>query len=177
MKSLQITLTAVLFLLVTTAAPSFGAEGMKFATISVQQIVAKSKSGSEATKVMEAKRSEIEAKFKGEQDSLKAQADEIEKKSSAWSEEVKTGKERDYQKKMREFQLKVEDAQFELKQLEKKLLEPILKELQAIISEVGKADGLTMVFEKSKSNGLLYAAESLDITDKIIKSLDAKMAK
>lgn len=176
MKSLQISLCAVLLLLLAAVTPSLAAD-VKIATFNIQQIIEKSKSGAEARKVMEAKKTELEPKFKGEQDSLKAQADEIEKKGSAWSEEVKAGKERDYQKKMREYQLKVEDAQFEMKQLEKKVLDPIFKELQTVINEIGKADGLTLIFEKSRSNGLLYAAESLDISDKVVKALDAKMAK
>jgi len=176
MKSLHASICAVLLLLLTTATPSLAAD-VKIATFNIQQIIEKSKSGAEARKVMEAKKTELEPKFKGEQDSLKAQADEIEKKGSAWSEEVKAGKERDYQKKMREYQLKVEDAQFEMKQLEKKVLDPIFKELQTVINEIGKADGLTLIFEKSRSNGLLYAAESLDISDKVVKALDAKMAK
>ncbi len=177
MKSLHISLCAIVFLLLSTVTPSLAADSIKIATFNVQQIIEKSKSGAEARKVMEAKKTELEPKFKGEQDALKAQADEIEKKGSAWSEEVKAGKERDYQKKMREYQLKVEDAQFEMKQLEKKVLDPIFKELQTVINDIGKADGLTLIFEKSRSNGLLYAAESLDISDKVIKALDAKMAK
>lgn len=177
MKPLQIVFCAALCLLLATVAPALAADSLKIATFNIQQIIEKSKVGSEAKKVMEAKKTELEPKFKGEQDALKAQADEIEKKGSAWSEEVKAGKERDYQKKMREYQVKMEDAQFEMKQLEKKVLEPIFKELQAVVNEIGKADGLTMIFEKSRSNGLMYAAESLDISDKVTKALDAKMAK
>lgn len=177
MKSLYVSLCAVLLLLITTVSPSLGADTIKIATFNIQQIIDNSKAGAEAKKVMEAKKTELQPKFKGEQEALKAQADEIEKKGSAWSEEVKAGKERDYQKKMREYQLKVEDAQFEMKQLEKKVLDPIFKELQAVINEIGKSEGLTLVFEKSRSNGLLYAAESLDISAKVTKALDAKLGK
>ena len=34
-----------------------------------------------------------------------------------------------------------------------------------------------MIFEKSKSNGLLYADDALDITDMVIKELDARHGK
>lgn len=176
MKSLRFSFFIVLLSFFASVATSFGAE-LKVATFNIQQIIEKSKVGSEARRAMEAKKAELEPKFKGDQEALKAQADEIEKKASAWSDEVKAGKERDYQKKMREYQLKVEDAQFEMKQMEKKVLEPIFKELQTVINEIAKADGLSLVFEKSRSNGLLYSAESLDISDKISKALDAKMAK
>lgn len=177
MKALRISVCAALMLLAAFVVPSLAADSLKIATFNIQKIIEESKSGAEARKAMEAKKTELQSKFKGEQDSLKAQGEEIEKKGSAWSAEVKAGKERDYQKKMREFQLKVEDAQFEMKQLEKKVLDPIFKELQAVINEIGKADGLTMIFEKSRSNGLLYAAESIDISDKVTKALDAKMTK
>ncbi len=177
MKSLRIALSVMLVLILTTAVSSFAAAPLKIATFNLQEIVEKSKAGAEARKVMDAKNSELQAKFKGEQESLKAQADEIEKKGSAWSDEVKAGKERDQQKKMREFQLKVEDAKFELKQLEKKVLDPFFKELQAVINEIGQSEGYTLIFEKTRSAGLIYAADSLDISDRVTKALDAKMSK
>lgn len=176
MKSLRFLCLVVLVSFFASTVPSLGAE-LKIATFNIQQIIEKSKVGSQARKAMEAKKSELEPKFKGDQEALKAQAEEIEKKASAWSEEVKAGKEREYQKKMREYQLKVEDAQFEMKQMEKKVLEPIFKELQAVINEIAKTEGYALVFEKSRSNGLLYSAESLDISDRISKALDAKMGK
>ena len=178
MKSLKYGVGALLLLSsMTLVAPAFGADQLKIATFNLQEVVEKSKSGAEARKVMDAKNTELQSKFKGEQDALKAQAEEIEKKGSAWSDEVKAGKEREQQKKMREFQVKVDDAKFELKQLEKKVLDPFFKELQTVINDIGKAEGYTMIFEKTRSAGLIYSADALDISDKVTKALDAKMAK
>jgi len=151
------------------------AEGLKVGTISIQQVIDGSKAGKEARKVLEAKEQELKPKFQDEQEALKAQAKEIEKKSSVWSEDVRLNKEREYQKKMREYQLKVEDAQYEMKQLEKKVLDPIFKELQSAITDVGKRMELQMIFEESKSGGLLYADDSLDISQPVISELDARM--
>lgn len=177
MKKFVMVFAAVFCVTILIAGTSM-AEGIaKIGTISVQKIIDASKIGQEARKVLEAKKSELQPKFQGEQEALQEQAKEIEKKSSLWSEDVLASKEREYQKKMREYQLKVEDAQFEMKQLEKKVLDPIFKELQIVINEVGKKDGLIMVFEKSRSNGLLYADESLDISERVVKDLDARMAK
>jgi outer membrane protein len=153
------------------------ANEIKVGIISIQEIIDTAKVGQEARNILEAKKNELEPKFQGEQESLQAQAKEIETKGTVWSEEVRAEKERDYQKNLREYQLKVEDAQYEMKQLEKKVLDPIFKELQAVITEVGKKEGLTLVFEKSRSNGLLYADESLDISEVVRKTLDEKMAK
>ncbi len=170
---LPMLLIAAFFFMPLTAA----AKELKVGIISIQEIIDSANVGKDARKVLEAKKSELEPKFRDEQQALQAQAKEIEKKSSVWSVEVRTEKEREYQKSLREYQLKVEDAQYEMKQLEKKVLEPIFKELQTVITEVGKKEGLTLVFEKSRSNGLLYADESLDISDSVRKALDEKMAK
>lgn len=156
---------------------SVSAMEMKIGTISVQKVIDASKVGQDARKVLEAKQLELQPKFKADQESLQAKAKEIEKKSSVWSDEVRATKERDYQKQMREYKLKVEDAQYELKNLEKKVLDPIFKELQVVITELGKKKALSMVFEKAKSGGLLYSDDSLDISEEAAKALDAKMTK
>ena len=153
------------------------AADLKMGTMSIQDVIDGSKAGMAARKVLQAKQSELQPSLKDEQAVLKEQAKDIEKKSSVWSEEVKAEKERKYQKAMREYQLKVEDAQYEMKQLEKKVLDPIFKELQAVITEVGKKEGLSIVFEKSRSSGLLYADPTLDVSDIVVKELDARMGK
>ncbi len=151
----------------------------KVATISLQEVLAKSKAGMSAQTELEAKVEEFKQKFSTEQQDLEKLGAEIEKKRSVWSREVQEEKERDYQMKMREFKLKTDDAQFELKQMEKKLMEPILKNLHEIISNYGKNEKFTMIFENTRKGlesrtGLLYASESIDITDKILKLLDAR---
>ncbi len=159
------------------AGTSVAAENLKIGTIAIQDVIDGSLAGKDARKVLEAKQNELQPKFQAEQESLKEQAKEIEKKSSVWSEDVKGSKEREYQKNMREYQLKVEDAQYEMKQLEKKVLDPIFKELQSVITEIGKKNGLSMIFEKSKSGGLLYSDDSLDVTSEVIKAIDARLSK
>lgn len=173
----RIYVTGMAVLCFFLAAVTVNAADLKIGTISIQDVIDDSLAGKEARKVMEAKQSELQPKFQEEQERLKEQAKEIEKKSSVWSEDVRTTKEREYQKNMREYQLKVEDAQYEMKQLEKKVLDPIFKQLQELITEIGKNKGLSLIFEKAKSGGLLYAEDSLDISQEVVKALDAKMAK
>ena len=158
------------------AAAAPAAPEMKVGTISIQKVVEESKAGQEAKKVLEAKQNELKPKFEAEQQALQEQAKEIEKKSSGWNEEVRSNREREYQKKMREYQLKVEDAQFELKQLEKKVLGPIFKELQTLIAEFGKQKGYTLILERSQGSGILYATDALDVSEALVKDLDARMA-
>lgn len=173
-------LLCFLFIMVTTNFAA--AKDLKIGTISIQDILAGSKSGQAAQKKLEEKMMTFQSKFQKEQEALEKMKSEVEKKSSVWSPEVKKEKEREYQKKIRDFQTKSEDAKYELQQLEKKILEPILKDLHEIIDEVGKKEGFTVILEYTMKglqsrSGLLYAQESINISDMIRVELDKRQSK
>ena len=158
------------------------ASEMKIATISIQDVLADSKAGQNAQKVLQAEIERFQEKFSKEQEGLEALRSEIEKKSSVWSDEIRVEKERDYQKKMREFKLKTEDAQFELKQLEKKEMEPILKSLHEVINEIGKKKNYSLILENTRKGlrsrtGLLYSSDKVDISDEVRSQLDKRYKK
>lgn len=177
-SSFKIVFALCLFALLSLPQSIFAAE-MKFATVSLQQVIGMSKAGIAAQKELEGKVKEFQDKFSKEQEELESLGADIEKKRSVWSQDVLETKERDYQMKMREFKLKTDDAQFEIKQLEKKVMEPILKNLHEVIEEYGKKENLSMIFENTRKGlqsrtGILYAADALDVSDDILKMLDAK---
>lgn len=165
------------------AAPLVAAENQtKIATISIQEVLARSAAAQKAQKTLEDELAKYQDKFGKEKDALEAMRSEIEKKSSVWSAEVKGEKEREYQRKVREFGVKNEDAKLAMQQLEKKVMEPILKELHETIAEIGKKEGYTLILENTMKGlrtrtGLLYAAESLDISERVRAALDARIKK
>jgi len=146
----------------------------KVAVMNVQRIITQCDAGKQAKVRFEARMKDLQGKFKGEQDELVALQQEIEKKSSAWSEEKKTEKARDLQKLRRELQTKTEDANFELKQLQETELQPILKALEGVVTEYGKKKGYTAIFDIK--GGVIYFDKAIDITDDLVKELNAAMA-
>lgn len=150
------------------------AADMKVGVMNVQQVLVNSVSGKSAKVKFDDKMQELQAKFKAEEEELITMQKDIEKKSSAWSEETKQTKIREFQKKRRELQEKSEDARFELKTLQDKELAPILKALEGVVVNYGKEQGYTMILD-SKS-GVIYFSEAIDITDKLVKELNAAMA-
>lgn len=148
----------------------------------LQDVLSQSKVGQQAQKDLESKVQEFQDKFAPEQKELEDLASEVEKKRSVWSQDVLAEKERTYQKLMREYKLKTDDAQYELKQLEKKVMEPILKDLHDIIAEYGKKENFVIILENTRKGlssriGLLYASDEIDISEAVLKLLDAKQAK
>jgi outer membrane protein len=61
-----------------------------------------------------------------------------------------------------------DDAQRELDEARRKALEGLEAKIMPIITEVGDEAGYTMIFNAHLS-GLVYAAESADITDEVIQ--------
>jgi outer membrane protein len=175
MKHAKVLLHAlVVCLLCLTVNTGFAAD-IKIGILNAKKAVYTCKAGEAAKGRLDEKMKEFQASFKNEEQELKNLPDEIKKKSSAWSEETKAEKVREFQKSGREYQAKTEDARFELKKLENKELEPILKALEKVVNKFGKEKGYTAVLEYGTGAGVLYFAESVDITDEIIKALDAEL--
>lgn len=160
-----------------------GAEAAtKIGTISLQKVMTQSKSGQEVRQTLEAEIAKYQNELKADQEALKEMDDAIKMKSSIWSEEVRGEKEREFQKKLREFRLKEADANDDLQKLEKDLTDPVIKDLTEVIKAVAKKNGFTMIMEYSEKGTqvrppLLYAEDSLDISDLVIKELDARRSK
>lgn len=157
-------------------------KALKVATISIQDVLEKSKGALEARKKVEAELTKQRESLQKEQQKLEGMREEIEKKSSVWSEQVRQEKIRDFQRLEREFASKSEDAQFAVLQLEKQQMEPILKELNEVIAQIGKRDGYTMILENTMKGlrtktGLLYADEALDISAIVQQELDKRLKK
>jgi len=147
------------------------AEGVSIAVLDMQKVVLKSEVGKKAQKEMEKKVKELESTFKKEEEALAALQDEIEKKSSVWSEDKKQEKAIEFQKTRRDLRVKQDDANLELKQLQEKQLAPIFKELEEVVKKFAKEKGYQIILP---GQAVLYAIDSVDITDEVTKALDAK---
>lgn len=147
---------------------------MKVGVMNVQKVLVNSVSGKAAKEKFDQKMQDLQSGFKAEEQELVDMQGEIEKKSSAWSEETKQMKVREFQKKRRELQEKSEDARFELKTLQDKELAPILKALEGVVDTFGQNNGYTLILD-SKA-GVIYFSDAVDITDQLVKELDAAMA-
>jgi Skp family chaperone for outer membrane proteins len=64
------------------------------------------------------------------------------------------------------------DHQQELRQREGEMTSDILKQLQQIVIEIGKAEKFTLIFERTQ---LLYNDQGIDITNKVIESYNNRV--
>jgi outer membrane protein len=123
---------------------------------------------------------EVKRKFESAQDSLKKEREALDraradydKRALVLREEERRSLERDLENRTLEFKRKYEDFQRDLKQKDAELTQGIVEELYKITQQYAKDNGYDLVLEAS-SGAILYARESMDITQEIVKIHDRK---
>ena len=147
------------------------AETQKIGYVDLQKALNLSTAGKEAKEKIKAKVQTYDAEVRQRQEELKKLKDDLEKQAMLLSEEARNAKERDYQQKVKDYQRFTKDIQETLQQTDADLTRKILESLLKVVQEVGKSEGYTIVLEKTESS-IVYADESIDISDEVIKAFD-----
>ncbi len=148
------------------------AEAAKIAFVDLQKALNISKAGKDAKSRITEKVKEYEGKIAAQQGELKSLKDELEKQAAVLSAEARTEKERDYQQKLKDFQRYTKDRQEELQQLDAQYTNQIVEKLLEMAQEIAKKEGYDLLLERG-SGGVIYGAESIDLTDELIAAADA----
>lgn len=157
-------LTLVFVLVLSTYA--FAQDGVKIGFIDMQKALNESEAGKVAKKELEKMVKERQVKIDEKialRDKLVA---EIEKQSVVLSEEARRQKQDELEKIAREIERMVADSNAELQKQQRELEIEIVKDLDAIITGIGKEGNYTIILP---ADIILYSAEGTDITDLVIK--------
>jgi len=164
----RLTVRSAVLAVIMMAVALPAAAQVKVAVIDVQRVVTESDPGKE---VMQKLRSISDAKAQqGQalQQELATLQDQFNKQRFTVSEtrQAEMSKEiEDKQIAIRRFQ---DDAQRELQDAQRRELGGLEERILPIINQVGQEQGLTLIFNKFQS-GLVYADETVDITDAVIQ--------
>lgn len=154
-------------------APAPFPEGAKVAYVFMQGVFNGSADGKAAAAKMQEfekkKTAEIQAKVK-EGEALQAK---INQGSTVLNDNARAQAQRELQRLQREIQAMQEDAQLEAEQMRQQLLEQFSRKVNPIIAAVAKERGLHMVFSVSDQANVAWADPGLDLTQEIIKRVDA----
>lgn len=164
--------------IVVMALPSAGWSQVpvKLGYIDMEKAVNDSDAGRDArnkfVRYMKQKKAESDKKKK----ELSSMKQILEKQGALLAEDVRVEKEQEYQRKVREYQLYLKNLRDDTRTKEMEMSKKIIRQIQKIIFSYAKREGYAMIFEKSRS-GLLYAPDSLDLTDTIIKIFNQEYSK
>ena len=116
---------------------------------------------------MEKKREQIEPL---ERD-LKRKEEEFESQKYVLSRSALEERKLELVKQQRDRERSMREAQDDLEIEQRKLMQPILKQVEKALEEIGKDKDFTVILEKA-SPGVVYAHDSVDITDLVIQKLN-----
>jgi len=149
-------------------------ERMKIGYIDVQRVIAESQSGKRAKERFQVQVKKAEADVQKERQDLERLKSDLDKKGPLLKEEERRSMEADLQKRSVILQRTMNDYQQDLRQKESEIMSDILKEVEQIVNEVGKAEKFTLIFERSQ---IIYSDQGIDITSKVIETYNSRVKK
>lgn len=164
MKKLLVTIFALLF-----CSQALAAEKTKIGFVDLQRALNESEFGkktkTELEDLIRAKRTAIEEMAKT-RDSMK---EELDRQATTLSDEAMRQRVDELDRKERELERLVADTNEELQKLQREKEIVIIKELDDIISGIGKKEGYIVILP---SDVILYSEDDADLTDRVIKEYD-----
>lgn len=160
--------------LLISCVPVLAQDRIKIGFIDIQRVVQESQAGKRAKERFQAQVKKAEADIMKERQDLDRLKSDLEKKGPLLKEEERRNLEADFQKRSVALQRSMSDYQQELQQKNNQLMSDILKDLEAIVNEVGKADKFTLILERSQ---ILYSDQGIDITSKVIETYNNRNKK
>ncbi|PLX42171.1 MAG: hypothetical protein C0609_10065 [Deltaproteobacteria bacterium] len=164
--------SALMAFVVTASAAPTG----KTAVVDLQKCISKSKKGERLGSKFRAERDGLKDFLKVREDELRKMMEDFEKQAPVLSEEARIAKRQEFEEKKVAFQKEIEAEEQKIRSKGDELTSIVLKDLESIVREVAEKNGYDMVLNKA-GVWLLYADDSMDITDEVIRIYDERSAK
>lgn len=147
---------------------------VKIGFIDVQRILETSEKGKEFRDKIFQLRKDKEKILSTKQDEIIKARQDYQQKALTLSDRARLDREQELRQKELEFQTLSESYKQEVLLEGRKLQALMLKDLSDIVRQIGQAEGYTIIVEKDAT---LYAAEAIDITEKVIQQYNAMSRK
>jgi outer membrane protein len=171
MRALRSVLLAAAVLLQAGAVSA--QDAVKIGVVDIDQAVNATEQGKSARDELTKKRKAAEAELKPLMEKGRALAEEIQSKRFVLSEEALYQKQLDLAEIQNDARARMSELEGQYKVDYERLVGPLRQKLIGIITDIGKSEGFTVIFERN-SPGLLYAREALDVTDIVIQRFNKK---
>lgn len=167
--------TVVLAALVISAFALSGAHAadLKIGYMDLQKALNESTAGKKAKEKFTAEVKRAESEITRKKEELERLGGSLEKQGSMLKDDIKAEKEKEFIQMQKDYERKLKDYKDELQIKDAQYTRGILADLVEIIKKYGKENNYTIIFERSETV-LLYASDSLDITEKIISIYDSQ---
>ena len=153
---------------------AIAADVAKIGVANLQRILETSNQGKSAQDEIKKQKDKMEVELKQKGGEIEELRNQLERESMVMSKEKREEKEREIRIKLNDFKSLQKRYRTELQNLEKKLVNALLKEVSDLVEEIGKKEGYLLIINNA---GVMYSPKAINITDKVIKELNARFAK
>jgi outer membrane protein len=150
---------------------AMGEEVIRVGVVDLQRCLQESKEGQKVTQILKKKKEVLQRQLDTRQKELFDLRKDLEKQAMMLSMNAQEDKRRTIERKTRELEYFFKDLNEEMIRAQEKEKQRILNELGKVIEKIGSGEGFILIMEK-RAGGVLYRAESLDITEKVIRAYD-----
>jgi len=149
-------------------------ERVKIGYIDIQRVISESQAGKRARDRFQAQVKKAEGDILKERQDIERLKSDLDKKGPLLKDEERRNLEADLQKRSVILQRSMSDHQQDLQVKNNEMMSEILKELEKIVNEVGKAEKFTLILERSQ---ILYSDQGIDITSKVVETYNSRAKK
>jgi outer membrane protein len=164
----------VVGMLVLSVTVALAQERIKIGFIDIQRIISESQAGKKAKDRFQAQVKKAEADVQKERTDLERIKNDLDKKGPLLKDDERRNLEADFQRRSVSLQRTMGDYQQDLQRKNNEMMAEILKELEVVVNELGKAEKFTLILEKTQ---ILYSDQATDITTKVIEAYNSRVKK
>ena len=162
----------VVSLLLALQAPLAGAQAeTRLGFVNTERILREAAPAVRAQKKIEAEFSKRDQEMARLADQLKRMQDELEKQGVTMAENQRRTKEREFSELNRDFQRRQREFREDLNQRRNEELAQVIELSRRIIQQIAEQEKFDIIFQDA-----IYTSPRIDITERVIKALDAKPA-
>src|SRR3954469_13857706 len=149
--------------------PGAAAVTGKFGFVNTERILRDAAPAQRAQKKIEAEFQKRDQELARVADQLKRMQDDLDKNSVTRSEAQRRNREREFGELNRDFQRKQREFREDLNQRRNEELAQVVEQANRVIRQIAEQEKFDIVFQDA-----VFASPRIDLTDKVIKSLDGK---
>ncbi len=173
MKTQKIVIGLSACLMVAAMASRVSAAEVKIAFVDLRRALNETNEGKKEMAKLTKLKTNLQKKIEKKEKNIVKMKEDIEKQQNVLTKEALQGKAENYYREVTELQQSYAQFQRELAQKEAKVTQAILGKMSGILAQIGKADGYTMIYDRS-SGAVVWAPTHLDLTDKLIQLYNTK---
>ncbi len=163
--------SAIIIVILLTHNVALGEDLIKVGLIDIQRCLEESKEGQKVLGLLKKKKAVLQRQLDTKQKELLELRKELEKQSMMLTMNAQQDKRRIIERKTRELEYFFKDLNEDMRKAQEKEKKRMLKQLGKVIEKIGSDENFTLIIEK-RAGGVLYWADSIDITEKVIRAYE-----